>query len=539
MPKKKKLKRQRKPKPLAIERAWPSAISLRSHAVGWCTVLMDESYLQEFRNAEFNPLEVVRRRSPRNQWDGMRRKAGRGKWLAMQSHPEITDADGVPGLDLVVRSRKLKVLGEPPEPEGNWCDRVTQFLDLPTGRLIVAYEEEFFSGETPEPFEVEWGQAVEGLGREFLDAGAFNLQVPSGFYQADMFTRFLDPHVEEPSSSGLPADLVIFLTPTEKPTRFRMAPAIQPFAPSDQNSESKRRKLRGMPERGFRVTPNIDQEGVYRATVSQRMGVSCLDLPTGFRKQLGVKVGSVLQIEVQGKIVDGVVTRHKTPDPSLWDDIEKAKRKAKNYAVFRFGKDQLIIDVIKRSRSEPFEVADGTSENASLQVVCDKQGRPVQWLPGRRANNPRDWVLLPSRPSEPAAAFEQALPMIEQCFGWTQAILFDRDGKTYVGAAVGYPPLSGTGVNGEYKMAGEAMATISEIRDGMAGKETTKKFRGWPGGLKRALKWVAQQAKGSSLCTKRYEIELDFFDRRRTVKKKDAMQAAIAIWQETLGITDH
>jgi hypothetical protein len=206
----------------AIIKVNPNARSFRSMAVGWCTLLFDADYESKFRNSNFDPFQVCRLEQPKTAFETMSEWAGKGIWCAIESHPEIADADGVPGLDLIFAKD-----GQLPN-RGEWIVSGTQLLDLPSGVLTIVYEPEFFEDwyqEEYPTFDAE-DAASECLGnREFCDATSFTLPVQPGFYTVHAFTRDL---ATDPNFDGRHAQLVVVLVPTQRPVRFGTAnPLIQ------------------------------------------------------------------------------------------------------------------------------------------------------------------------------------------------------------------------------------------------------------------------------------------------------------------------
>jgi antitoxin component of MazEF toxin-antitoxin module len=506
-------------------------------AAGWCTVLLDAAWLPRIRKSGFNPLEVAAREIPKKEFDKLRRWAGRGHWLAVRAHPDIADSDAVPGLDLVFQKPKRRS-AKPKAPERSddptWFDPVSQFLDLPSGELIVVYERDFFEPDASDEMQVF---RVEGIDEqlanpEFENACIYRISCEPGFYSAHAFSRDVDltTEAEQP-------ELAIYLTPTIKPKSFQMADAVLPLHPADQDLNAMRRKAKGLPLETPPANPRLLANGDYVAQVHSTMGGELMVMPNHFLKKLKLQPGVLVQLEVDNMMTDGVIVVDATPDPTSWELIEKVKRKARNFATLRHLDDRLLIEVIKESRTDPFRLEEGISYTGKLRATKDATGQVQRIATRQDAKGHKHTVPLPRKPGKPGPAIEELAGWIEQTSTWTQCCLFEVDGTTRIGAVYASPPVTGTNIHGEsYSMSPEIVASVAIVDQGVPTNETTCNFRGWPDGIARAFQWVAKQAAGGLLWTNRYEINPDFWSKKRTFKKKDAEQIAIAAWKEIFGL---
>ncbi|MEM7784801.1 MAG: hypothetical protein AAF623_15735 [Planctomycetota bacterium] len=157
------------------------------------------------RTVKFNPFDVAKQGKPKKAFETISSWANKGKWCAMESHPEIADADGVPGIDLVVDH-------QPQFPESeNWVLAGSQYLDLPSGKLKVAYEVEFFEDWYADEFPAYEVSSPEMEGfhiDEFVHSTNYLISFEPGLYKLNAYM------LDYPSKTGdgRHADLVIVLT---------------------------------------------------------------------------------------------------------------------------------------------------------------------------------------------------------------------------------------------------------------------------------------------------------------------------------------
>ena len=202
----------------------PGARSFRSMAVGWCTLLFDAGYDSQIRNSGFNPFRVCRLEQPAAAFEKLCDWSARGVWFAVESHPEIADADGVPGLDLYLADEN-----QCPK-DGKWLVSGSQFLDVPSGELLIAYEQEFFDDGYLDDFPTfdASSSKTESLdNREFCDATSYKMAIDPGFYVAHAFTRDL---ANDQSLDGRHAQLTIQLVPAKRPKKYDSAKPLVPYA---------------------------------------------------------------------------------------------------------------------------------------------------------------------------------------------------------------------------------------------------------------------------------------------------------------------
>ncbi len=208
--------------PPAIVKVDPAARSFRSAACGWCTLLFDAVNDASIRNAGFNPFLTARNKSPQEAFETLCDWAKDGTWFAIESHPEIADADGVPGLDLLITAQDSS-------PDfGPWLFAGTQYLDLPSGVLTIAYEQEFFDSwyldEFP-TFDATNPEVESFSNRDFCDATSYRITMDPGLYVCRAYTRDL---TNGTSSDGRHADLIVTMDPVARPKSF---PSVDPLMP--------------------------------------------------------------------------------------------------------------------------------------------------------------------------------------------------------------------------------------------------------------------------------------------------------------------
>ena len=527
-------KKKRRPVNAKVD---PSAFSIRSTAMGVCTVFCDASALDKINSLGFDPIRVSRNQSPKNSLSKLKRLAGRGTWMAVESNPEIIDSDGCPALDVVFR-RKSRSSNPPkvkPPKERYWYDPVTQYLDLPTGQLLVVFEYEFFNDgydQVESRFEITSVDDEDLHNSGYADSDSYIIHCKPGFYHATVFSVFMD--WDYPDEDNQP-ELAVYLTPVDKPKSFKMSEAILPVHPTDQDHETLRRSTLGLAPR--KPQKPTWQKEAYLGDVRRSLVTDWMEVPVKFQKKLGVEPGLMLSLEVDGNQLDGVITNSSTPDPSVWDLIEKEKRKSKNFATFQFNNDKMIFEVLKQARKGGFDLPEGVGVTGRLKVLRDKSGNPKRIATKVSAQDHPDTIQIPKRLGKPGKHVANVIPEMERCFSWTQCCLIEIDGKTMMAAINVCPPISDKNIDGDpFTMDPVIEAIWSEFRDGEAVNQEIKTFRGWPEGVGRAFQAITKKCKGGILWTNRFEVDRNFWNRKPSGKAKDAEKAAIAAWKEVFGI---
>ena len=202
-----------------IVKVHAKARSVRSMAVGWCTLFFDAEFESTMRDAKFNPFVVARLKKPKKAFDTLCQWSKQGAWCAVESHPEIADADGVPGLDLIIGQDH-----QMPEEEG-WFFSGTQVLSLPSGQLKIAYEQEFFEEWYGDEFPVcdfSDPKTESFENEEFVNATNYLLNVEPGTYALHIYT--LD--YSKKNGDGRRADLVVYLNRSSSKKNGKARPLI-------------------------------------------------------------------------------------------------------------------------------------------------------------------------------------------------------------------------------------------------------------------------------------------------------------------------
>ncbi len=532
--------RKKKRKPVK-SKVTPSAISIRSGDCGVCTVLFDASVQETIIALPFDPIHVGRCGMPIDFLNKLRRLAGRGKWMAIESAPEIIDSDGVPGLDIVFR-RKSRSKGLPivkPPKDGFWYDPVAQYLDLPTGKLCVVFDPEFFKkGYEPDSpaYEISSQDDEDLHNKEYSYASSYIINCKPGFYHATAFTSFNDWHYPDEESRP---ELAVYLTPVEKPKSFKMSDAVLPVYPEGQDHETLKRATLGLKPRKP-LKPSLNGKDTYVADVARSIGRDMMELPAKFKKKLGVEPGVMVTLEVDGKILDGIVTESSTPHPSVWELIEKEKRTSRNFATFQLLDNMLAIEILKVARKDGFDLPEGISSTGKLKVVREKGGE-VKKIPTKQtAVESANTIPLPKKRGKPGKHVKALIPEIEKCFSWNQACFIEKGRKSFAAIVSFSAPIEGTNIHGTpYRMGAKLEAVLTTLRkDGSLLNEEHKTFRGWPNGIDRAFEWVSKQTQGGVLWTKRFELNRNFWDKKKLKNHKEAEALAIAAWHEVFGIDE-
>lgn len=528
-----------------VHKVDPKAISIRSMAVSCCTVLFDDSNLAKLNKAGFDLTSVAFTKSPKKEYDKLRRWAGRGTWVAVASAPEILDGDGVPSLDLVIESPKKRGAKSkhPSGPKsGIWFDPVTSLIDLSSGQLRVVYEDEFFHDgfeQDENMMVVEKGQdGVRPLG-DLDDPYSYLISCPPGMYEAHAFTRFSDEMSDhEPPEGG--ADLAIYLVSIQKPASFRMSIPLLPTYPASQDVVALRRKAAGLPEsRTAKATkPKLLKDGSLSTHVTELVSIIRLDAPKKLLNKMGVEPGVFLALEVGGKKIRGLVSENETPDPSVWAAIEKEKKKPGSFALFTRFDEYLNVNILKQGRKDRIEMVSRETAPATLSVIKNDRGQPLRLEMKSSAVNHPNAVQVPKRVGRSEKKVEKLIPIMERCFSWIQVCVFELDGKTKA-VAIHVQPPQFQKVDGKKKeiLSGEVRGVIATYVDGHMREDQSKGFQGYPDSIPRAFDWLASQTKGGWVWNNRFELHMDFWNQSgKKPSKAKAEAAAIEAWNEVLGI---
>lgn len=535
-------RKSRRPRP-AIPKIDSAAISIRSGACGPATVLFDESFGAELTGVGFNLLPVIFRQAPQAEHDMLSQWAGAGKWLAVASDPEILDADGVPNLDLVFTKT---VQNSPPEM-GFWFDPLVRLLDVPSGMIRVVYDEGALnSGDLAEAGEFTiHSSADEDLrDHDYAESGSYLIPCEPGFYQASIFTGYID---DACADEDAPPELAIFLTPVRKPKKLKPVPPLVPIHSPEQDVYSVQRRALGLPPLSKKVRdhqPKLMKNGSFRGKLIQHelLGL-VLDMPQELQQQFGFEPGQIVTIDIdepEPASLHGILSSSAGINPTVWELVDQQKRKADNFAVCTSRGDRVFVELIKQSSKSPFELVEGDMTLATMKHVAAEAdaGKPAKVPTKQSAVGHRKAMEIPKRVGQPGPCVEALFPLMEVCQSWTQACLFEVDGKTLIGAVQVFPPQRLVNRLGEeVTMAAEIHATIGTVEGGVTVHEEPRKFRGFPQGVERAFKWVAAQAKGGWLWTNRFELTLER-QHGQKLDRKTAQAAAIAAWKEVLGIAD-
>ncbi|WP_146397508.1 hypothetical protein [Planctomycetes bacterium CA13] len=457
--------------------------------------------------------------------------------MAVDSHPAITDSDSVPSLDLLFTNEDHT---KPAAPKnGNWFDPVTQFLDLPTGRMLVVYEPEFFeegSEQEADHFEINSRKDENLNSTAYTEAASYVVRCEPGFYRATAFTRFLHEDLDK----DVFPQLAIFLSHVKKPTSFRMSDAILPIHPPSQDFDLLRRASKGLPpkKKQPKQKPKLLKNGEYWGSVRSDSFTTEMEMPKSLQNNFGLHPGLLVSLQIDEMELTGVIIEGAVPDPTSWDLIEKEKRKAKNFATFRPIEDSLQIELIKKSRKAPFKLSEHETVTGTLRILKNESGEARSIAAKQSAIGNPTAMEIPKQIGKPGECIAKLIPQMEKCFAWTQSCLFEIDGKTMIGAVnVNAPFKPKDSNNKDHSMPAEITASVSEFINGGPANETSKHFRGWPDGVGRAFLWVAKQGKGGSLWSNRFELDLNFwgFD-EELVTQKDAQKDAIEAWKEIFGL---
>lgn len=344
-------------------------------------MMFDQQHLGRIRKSALDCIRTCIRRAPKKDFDKLRRWAGQGSWLAIESHPEILDSDGVPGLDLVVRSKPRGSVVRPPAApkSGIWHEPATGFLDLPTGELIVAYEPEFFDpgylSECP-TFDATDRESQQFENRDFIGASSFLLQLKPGFYLVHTFTRDFWADSDRPVTS---ADLAVYLTPVTKPDSFNMSEPVLPYRVPDPKPKPQSVTVASDASREKPPKPKLLTDHSFSAHF-----LACfadgggMDLPRKVRDKLKLRAGLVATLEFAGLSVKGLIASSRYPRPEEWQSYNSALREHGELATLEIRNEALIV---KLPPAMLPKVANG-SFLATLTVVRDDDQKPIRIKPG-------------------------------------------------------------------------------------------------------------------------------------------------------------
>ncbi len=380
-------------KQFPLHRVSENAISIRSGACACCTVLVDESYLPAFNGLGFDPIAVALRAEPKKQYDQLRRWAGRGRWMAIASRPDILDSDGVPYLDLVVDTTgkptrsKSKVSDSGPS-DGIWYQPVHQFLDLPTGRLRLIYCDEFFHDHFDQDEDMATDEQLRNGKEDAIYAGASSIQIlcEPGLYRAQAFTRFDDEMSDQEPPEGS-ADLAIFMGPVEKPTSFKMSVPLLPIHRDDQDVEALIRQVRGednKPANEASAPVGVNENGEINSFVEDTVFGIKMALPPSVAEEFGYEQGLMLTLEACGVTVSGVSLDEPNPKSPIRKQVEKEMKKPGTFVAFlrpsetqrEFMGDFLRIQILKRGRKGSINLSSKQTAPAILRKQTDRSGAP-------------------------------------------------------------------------------------------------------------------------------------------------------------------
>ncbi|MEM9944422.1 MAG: hypothetical protein AAF939_22910, partial [Planctomycetota bacterium] len=216
------------------------------------------------------------------------------------------------------------------------------------------------------------------------------------------------------------------------------------------------------------------------------------------------------------------------------------KRKSKNFATFQLMDNVMSIEIIKQAKKDGFDLIEGVSSTGKLTVVREKEGN-VKKVPTRQtAKQSPNTIQLPKKRGKAGKHVEALLPEVEKCFSWNQACFVEKGRKSFAAVVSFSAPIEGTNIHGTpYKIGCKIEAVISTLsKDGSMTNEEHKTFRGWPNGINRAFEWVAKRTQGGVLWTKRFELNRNFWDKKKLKNHKAAESLALAAWHEVFGLDD-
>lgn len=495
-------------KKLKVAQVDPKAISIRSMAPGQYTWLFDSSSLEMLQSYQ---NEIKAFCHDRKQAKGIKRMetlASKGWLVALDHEPEIVDADGVPGLDLVV-SRSLR---KQPPRVGLWYDRMEAVLALPTGQLSVAYDRALFTGEPAEvePFEIE------------------TIALSPGFYRLSIFTRVY-PSEFPCGRYELPPDLAIYVTKEKlQQRRFRPAGPTVSIYPDNQDLEKIQRKLHGVPEpKPIKPKAAKVAAGIFEGNAIYSPLVDSLQIPMTDAQQtkFGFQVGAIVEVSFgdasQQQTFHAIIAPKKGFHPKSWAGIDKLKRKFTNLAYTAVSEGQIYFPIIKASRKSPLEFSQGVIQPATMRLLSDSS---LAVKPDAKTAKQAKAVRTSLR--QPIEALESLVQCLENADNWSLALLFERRKRSYVAAVSVHPPQEYTDRKGRLQTTAAGIdASWGRLQGTSTTNEQLKSFRGYPAAVFRALRWIHHQAQGSVIWTDQFQLEINA-PRRAKVDRRRARQLA-------------
>lgn len=264
--------------------------------------------------------------------------------------------------------------------------------------------------------------------------------------------------------------------------------------------------------------------------------MALMELSAAHRKQIGFEPGAIFQMELAGGELTGMVIETSKPSPLRKDELEKRRRKAKNFATAQVVKNVITLEQIKFSRSEAFRFPDGVHQ-ARLRVIEKPTIKNSKAGVIKAAKTRRDALPIPTKIGKPSACVDAVLELCQNDSSWIQTCTFVLDGKTLIGRVDISPPYEGVNIAGKpYKIGAMVSASVGEHRKGGVATVAPKEFRGWPAAVGRAFLWVAKQAKGGAMMTRSCELKRSARGGKKQKNTKQAEAAAMAAWKEVLGI---
>ncbi|MGB7324412.1 MAG: hypothetical protein WBD31_06040 [Rubripirellula sp.] len=319
-----------------------------------------------------------------------------------------------------------------------------------------------------------------------------------------------------------------------------MSAPLLPIRPESQDIAALYRKAEGLPPKTKTtpVVPNVTDQGDLETNMRDSIFGFILEMPDAVGKEFGFEPGLLVSLKVKDVTIRGLVLEHENPDPSAFAAIKREQKKPGSFATLRSSNDNVIVNMLKTGRNGSPRIPLKDSVPATLSICKDREGNPqtIDLNPGAKGNTKTCEVPLKLGKAGPKVA--GLTKLIDKCFAWTQICVFELDGKTRA-VAVNICPPQYRKENGVKKvsMAAEITASVSTYIDGYMQEDQAKRMRKYPEGIARAFDWAAKQTKGGTVLLDRFEIELDDWNRSRSVNEKLAKEKAIEAWKEVLGIS--
>lgn len=264
--------------------------------------------------------------------------------------------------------------------------------------------------------------------------------------------------------------------------------------------------------------------------------MALMELSAAHRKQIQFKPGAIFRLEIAGGELIGMVIETSEPNPLRKDELDKRRRKAKNFATAQVVKNTVTFEQLKFSRSEPFRFPEGV-HRARLKIIETPTIKNSKRSVSKTAKTRSDALQIPKKIGKPGESVDAVVELCQNDFSWIQTCVFVQDGKTLIGRVDISPPFEGVNIKGKpYKIGAIVSASVGEHRKGGVATVAPKEFRGWPGSVGRAFLWVAKQAKGGTIMTRHCELKRSARGGKKTKNTKQAENAAMAAWKEVLGI---